>query len=323
MFTLDEWAFLSISLVTCFLSVVGNAFVCRVICLKKAKSSVYRLIYYQALSDILYTVTRPLGFILCYQPFTELAPAAFLACEVVNVTFSFTSYVISALTMTVIAYYRFTAVYFAHVGKPSILRIKVVTAGVWLFGLVVGYFSSIGFEFRLHGAHIRPAAMCIKTFAAIEDGIDKRVAHRVALVMGSYLPFFVTTAFYLLIMIKINRISMVGESSAHRARSLSAHKLRVIKMLLTMVISYYLLLMPITFTLHGLSWELELDHYTICNRLKLDDVVFLSFVLLGLSTVINPYILYVFDPMFRDEVKKTTHVVSIVLRPKTKAPNPL
>ena len=124
---------------------VGNGFVCYAI-LRNSKlhTSTFVLIVDQCISDIKYAVSIELLILVCSEWFLQRVIFGNTVCSIFS-TLIVSSYIISALTMTIIAVERFVLVFYPLKPKLSYQQAWYVITGIYIICFMltcVGYFIS-------------------------------------------------------------------------------------------------------------------------------------------------------------------------------------
>ncbi|KAI1291996.1 hypothetical protein HDE_07617 [Halotydeus destructor] len=292
-----------ISLVLCILSMVGNGLICRAVYLRKRTSIVYLMIAYQAMSDIVYGVSRVLSFPLCQSFESRDDRFHILSCELFKVVIPTATYSMSAHCMTVIAYYRFKMVYFVSAKRPTMARIKVIIGFILVSSSIGAILVSVGYE---TDANFGGQQGCLTVFAELAD--YDFFSHHYGLGMVFFencvIQSTVTCIFYVLIVKKMASRSLVGQISTEREKRLQEKKVRMTKMLIVIVVSYYALTLPVSTQMHLLPVLLSVK-FSACGRMQFPDKSFWGLMLMSVSTVVNPVILYHFDVTFRTVTRET------------------
>ncbi|KAI1294884.1 hypothetical protein HDE_05974 [Halotydeus destructor] len=297
-----EWTFFGISLFLCILSILGNGLICRAIFHRKRKSIVYLLIAYQATSDIIYGVSRVTGYLLCHSTLFTYSRYQVLGCEVVNLVIPTACYSVSAHCMTVIAYYRFKMVHHFGAKKPSVDNLKYKVTLIWTMSILSAILVNVGLEIDANPAH---SSDCITLFAeaAAYDFFKKYYALSIGFVVTCLIPYVATCVFYILIIKKISSQPNVGHVTSERERRSQEQKNRMTKMLIVIFVSYYALTLPVTVSVHFFT-VVTGKKYKSCGTIDFFSKSFVGLIMVSLSTVVNPVILYHFDETFRNETRR-------------------
>ena len=143
---------LIILVITSFLiaitAIIGNGFICFTI---KQNSNLHTatfvLIVGQAISDMLFAVCLMGVFIVCSEWFIENPNIGAFPCSIVGTMFT-ASYIISSLTMTVIAIERYVLVFYPLKPKWSLRRAWFLNCAIYIFGHFLAHAGQVGYIYH-------------------------------------------------------------------------------------------------------------------------------------------------------------------------------
>ncbi|KAI1291997.1 hypothetical protein HDE_07616 [Halotydeus destructor] len=278
-----EWTLYAISLFLCILSIIGNGFICRAILYRKRKSVIYLLIAYQAMSNIIFGISRGIGYPMCHSTLFEYGRLQVLGCEMFNVVMPTACYSVSAHCMAVMAYYRFKTVYVVGAKKPTVEELNFVVSLIWFVSVISAIVVSIGFGMEANPAH---HGDCIVVFSEVAHYafFTQYYGLTIGYITTCLVPYLATCGFYILIVRKISARPTVGHVTSEREKRSQAQKNRMTKMLIIIFATYYALTLPVTSSVHL---------YTIITRSEYN------------SCVVNPVILFKFDETFREDTLRS------------------
>ena len=291
------------------IAIVGNSFVIFVICREKMASSVYKLIASQCMSDIVYALCRVSYLFVCRQEFSWFGIKTIVPCEILNVTLT-SMYSISSLTMSTLAINRFlkirtkTLTMKSNHDQPS--TICGVISLIWFCGILSGWIACVGISLTLFPATSDGHASCYIMFESIYKKyaiFNQRILFVLVSLAVVYCPLVIGSVLYPVIIRRMKKLDNMlnGEEALNQVVvnvSKMNNRKQVIKMLITILISYYVLIMPISILVQY-SFVSE-KKSLICERdeseFNLQSFLYLIFLM---STCVNPFIICYFNPVFK------------------------
>lgn len=283
-------------LVCCTIAVIANLFVCYVIIKFKRNSQTYLLIASQCFSDFLYGLMGFTMYLFCSESFATQCRLKLFLCEITGCIIV-ASFAISALSMTAIAYDRFMRLYFPYRKKPSINQTILLIIAIYVTGLILTFQTLVGFKYLLLLPLGEPR--CVVSFEELAhvEFYQKLYGYWLYNITCCYIPAIATGALYTAVVWKIRKLKVIGGATDARLRNSQEKRAKNVKMLVTIVASYYLLTCPFGVAVqYGI---MKTGENSTCEGPTKELWPVLRLISL-ISAIINPFILYYYNEWFRN-----------------------
>lgn len=307
------WLIATVTTLLSVIAVVGNSFVIYVIVHEKMKSSVYKLIASQCTSDIVYAIFRIATFTVCRRHFEWFGTETLQPCEFTTLV-GVSMYAISSLSVAALAINRFRKIRLTRSNRPSSTESTKSTkvydeiALIWFIGLLAGILGSVGHPTPLVDAIPEEHSSCYTSFDKLNRKFaffNKHYAFILMTIVVVYCPIVIGSILYPIIIKRMRQMDQImkNRQSVNQLTNQSKMNTRnqTIKMLITILISYYVLTLPIFFLV---KYSTLMNSDLICKRTK-SDFSGLTIVLITyqMATCVNPFIICYFNPIFRSQAR--------------------
>ncbi|KAI1298727.1 putative G-protein coupled receptor 83 [Halotydeus destructor] len=285
-------------------TIILNIFVVDVICRRRElKSNTFILLANQAVSDILFATFDSFIFFMCSQVmlknrFTQLL------CEsnYVIVTVGFQT---SVWFLAAVAYDRFNALYFPRKGS---VNIKPVVITIWVVISILMFSFFIDHQMTAYFGEVILENDCFQGFPELSDNwfVQSELSNKVPIFVVNFLPAVFVGSLCTAIIMKLKSLRSVGNKTSEQITARQQRKEKVIKMLLFIILVYYVFTAPMTLLFmsalfirkgktNGCATKLLTKSVTRMLR-----VFAFSCRFAGIS---NPIILCYYNEIFRSEMK--------------------
>ncbi|XP_054167140.1 G-protein coupled receptor 83-like [Oppia nitens] len=268
---------------------------------KGLKSTTYRLIINQTVSEIVFSVLAISRSVICNGFLIKDLPV-FLgySCGTLISVNDSTLYV-SGFSMLVIAYERYRKIY-----RPmsSELQLQQWIAGIWLLAIGLSLFNNINRQnmifFNKHVIY-----RCQVLFDTDITFFRKRYNYAVVFSVCCVITLVTIAYLYYRVIQKVRDRQLVGNTvMARRAETLIKNKRRTIDMLLAIVIMYSIVTTPYYLFIFNETFIRKVDPREDCRREESASIykfIFLGFFYFG-SLCVNPFIICWYNHDFRNEI---------------------
>ena len=141
-------------------ALIGNGFICYTIKRdSKLHTSTFVLIVGQAISDMMYGVSFVIIMLVCSEWFLQNVIGGETICSFFSVLV-LSSYVISSLTMTVIAIERYILIFYPLKPKLTIRQAWFLNTAIYMSGILIALAGQVGF-----------------TYSALFGKVSKKIGH--------------------------------------------------------------------------------------------------------------------------------------------------
>lgn len=285
------------SIVIALLAILGNTFVCYVILRENMRSTVYRLIFSQCLSDLMYGAQKMLALMVCRQAFAMETNCQLRTCELTR-AFGASMYAVSSLSIACIAIDRWLKVKGVKVTRRTIC---VLICCIWLVGLTSGFTGIVGRRSPFNFVY-NDTLKCFTIFEGTFRNYDFFNQHYAFWINTVVLLYFPLTTASILYPVIIHKTRQIEKQISQHSRQLTTQKAikrrRTIKMLIAIVISYYLLNIPV-FLMVKLS-VITQQQQMLCDQATTGIITTVFIQMYLLSTCVNPFIICYFNPVFKN-----------------------
>lgn len=272
----------------CLLSIIGNSvIVFAVYRRKELKTETFCFLANQCLSDVILVITELLHNVSCKDGMLH-SP---MTCSILSV-FWRAGFNLSALFICIIAFIRFAKL---HLDYGFQMEVKITCYLSWIMTLLLSLLSiSISpSEFVLDNSKWD----CWLDFTALRKlfniSKEEKVFNLFYMLIIT-LQLVLTTIFYALVVRKLSKLKVIGNTSPKQVAAIRARKFRTVKMLMILMAGYYVQLIP-----------LIMENITRFNdpTLKLSCAVHLAprLFFVYIMTAFNPLIICYFNDLFAEE----------------------
>ncbi|KAI1298730.1 putative G-protein coupled receptor 83 [Halotydeus destructor] len=292
------------NLVTNILTIIFNVFLVDVICRRRElRSNTFILLANQAVSDILFATFDSFLYFTCAQimikyRFTQL----FCESNYVIMALGFQS---SVWFLAAVAYDRFTGLYFPRNGSVNVKPI-VITIWAAIFLLMFSFF--IDHQMLSYFGQAVVQSDCFQGLPELAENwlVQSELSHKVPIFLTNFLPAVFVGSLCTAIIIKLKSLRTVGNKTSEQLTARQQRKEKVIKMLLFIILVYYLFTAPISLLFMSSLFTSKRKTNGCAVKLLSKSVTrwlrILSFTsrFAGFS---NPIILCYFNQIFKSEMK--------------------
>lgn len=230
-----------------FLAIVSNVFVLYVIYKKpKLRTNTFIFLANQAVSDGMYGLWQHLQLLTCNHSWAKSSRTVLFGCEI-SVTMALGSIVLSMNFILVIAFERYYKLYYPHAKKYNPVA---VSATVWLFSLFTTFLHMPNEQLTTYFGE-KNFFGCITMFQEIGDYsfFSHRYKFYVSTVIVVYVPVVLSTFLYTKVILKVRQSSVLkvklNRTQSKSSQQAIAKKSATIKMLIAMMVVFYLMSLPI------------------------------------------------------------------------------
>ncbi|RWS25662.1 neuropeptide Y receptor type 1-like protein [Leptotrombidium deliense] len=298
-----DMMFISAMIASSLLAMCGNGFTFKVIITEKnMRSTINSLIANMAFSDAACGFFIILQFYFCSLNFYENCSFGIHVCSMLQ-SVTYTTYFVSAFTMTTIASDRFRGI----VAKPLGSRVKPAKriAVIWLVAFLFNFpvYSTISVpEYFSKSAAV--------TFRVLHQYSWSKVVMQIRItitfISQFLLPLIVTSFAYIQIMNVIKKRKIIGQQFETQKQQFQQQKLKLLKMLMVIVIIFAVAWFPIHFSLLFIT-------FTGHAFVQVDEVptTFLALYWFACSSnCVNPFVYFWYYKEFRVHLKNSWKSIS-------------
>ena len=285
------------------LTFAGNLFILYVIRRKRNDSITYLLISGQCFADFLVAITFVAAYVVCSDWFITNIPGGRYFCTI-RFILEVSTYVTSAIFMMTIAFERFLRIYFPHRTKWSRSKTWKIMLIIYLVGFGLAWIESVGAVYSVFFPKTQP---CLIFFEDLSNTylFKSKIAFTFFLALHLVIPMISATCLYISIVVKLNRYTLQRMNTTANLRDQAPRQMwSTIKMLIAIMTCYYLLASPIAIFSAIAKYNSEnAGPVSFCSgRSNGFSLVFLFVTLALMSTAVNPFILVIFNKIFKDEL---------------------
>ena len=295
-----EWIYFIIVFSTFSILIFLNVIILRIIRRTRLTTPTYKLIANQTVSEILYCILAISRCLICWSRLVNDWPHFSILCGL-TYTLSDCSLYESVFSMLIIAYERYRKLY-----RPLSLNLnlKLWIAITWITALVLASFNNVSRRNVLFFDQ-KSILGCKVIFETDLDFFGKRFNFLIVFTLCFVLPLLATSFFYYKVIRRILERKQIGTNvSDERHESFCKKKRNTIKMLVVILLFYFLFAMPIYIYAIVRAFLQNFNAAMICDPNKITSFEFhviAGFFYLG-SICINPFVIFYYNPDFRREL---------------------
>ena len=313
-----EWLFYMFFMLTFFAAIFLNSIILNILHRKQLNTTTFKLIANQTASEIVFSVLAISRSWFCASFSVNYSPVLSVLCGIIISVNDSTLYV-SAFSMLVIAYERYRKLY-----RPlsSELNTKRWIISIWMSAIGLSLFNNIGRRNILLFSD-KIIFSCKVMFPTNAKFFTQGYNYLIIFIVCNIIPLLLTAVLYFLVIKKLRERKLIGNMvTTEKQEKMSKNKRKTVKMLLAIVIWYFLITIPYYVFIFVEIFIQRIDPKTACSRPKmasLQSFLILGFFYLG-SLCVNPFIICYFNPDFRQEVCRLFNLEKFM---KTKATDEL
>ncbi len=279
--------------------IASNLFILDVIHRKQLKTTTYKLIANQVFSDVLFSIIAISRSLFCAHFMVSSGIFFNICCGVTNLVKLSTIHV-SVLSMILISYERYRKLY-----KPfsNEIKINLWIFVIWLTALLLALLQTVQKPSEILFGK-KYLFNCKIIFPLNSDSFIIRYGFIIYFIFILIIPVMKTSYFYYKVIKKLRQRNLIKKRIQVNNIENSKHQKRnTIKMLLAIVIWYFLISTPVYLYVFLQKYIFKFDLYSYCDPNK--QIPIRLYILMGIYVsgciCVNPFIICYYNCDFRDE----------------------
>lgn len=306
----SDWALHALYVVICVFAICLHSLILQVLHHKQPKTTTFRLIANQTVSEILYCVLVVSNQWFCWSYLVNFSPLLSILCGVLSTIRNSTLYV-STFSMVVIAYDRHQKLY-----RPlsSELNASLWIGLTWISGIAFAVLNNIN-----RGNIILFAEdmiySCKITFKSDSLFFTRGYNYMLVFTFCNVGPLLVTGFLYYKVIRKVRQRKIIGNSlSVAKSQQMTKSKRRTTEMLIALVTCYFIITIPVYIIMFIRSFVSKMDESDICDERKKPSAgaYFIAWTFCLGSILVNPFIIFYYNPDFKREVIRILRLERVI-----------
>ncbi len=298
-YSISEWISYVVLIITFVFGIASNLFILDVIHRKQLTTTTYKLIENQVFSDALFSIIAISRSLFCAH-FMVSSGIFFKICCSATTLVKLSTIHVSVLSMILISYERYRKLY-----KPfsNEIKINLWIFVIWLTALLLALLQIVQKPSEIFFGK-KYLFNCEIIFPLDSDSFIIRYGLIIYFIFILIIPVMTTSYFYYKVIKKLRQINLTKKRiQANNIENFEHQKRNTIKMLLSIVIWYFLISTPLNLYIFVQKYIFKFDLLSYCDPNK--QIPIRLFILMGIYVFgcicVNPFIICYYNSDFRDE----------------------
>ena len=299
-YSITEWIVMIVFVAVFVVAIFLNSLILHILRRKQMKTTTFKFIANQTVSEILYCVISLTTNWFCWASLVQSSSLFSVLCVLLN-TMRDSTLVVSTFSMTVIAYERYRKLY-----QPlsSELNTKLWIAIIWILSISLSMMGSVNKSNLL--VFGKKDLFSCKVIFKIDSLSFFTHGYSIFIVITicNIIPLIITAYFYYKVIRNIRQRKLIGRTVAEtRDVQLKKNKRKTTEMLIALTALYFIVSLPIYCILLFKILFRSMEFYNRCTenfKIPIEAYVFFGLFFLGII-LINPFIILYYNSDFKNE----------------------